>query len=247
MSVTAFDALGGEFLNARNALVAELAALLQRIPKLTSLSFSDGTRFADPATGDWIEGVVMPLAAGESGGAVSGASFSDDGFEIHFNEAKKMLDAGDLAGAIALLQAGANNDTSRKSAFRRKLAIATLCMRGNQPAIARPLLESLNEEVDRFSIAEWEPPLALDVLKHLHSCYQSLAGGTSAPNKQGLQQLADKVFEKICRLDVGYALASTGTKPKQRPKIPASLPKSEGKSNNGAGTVEAPDESEKVG
>lgn len=237
LTVAALDALGGDFLGVRTAVLSELAILLQRVPKLSSLMFSDGTRFADPATSDWIEETVMPvLGAAESGGAVPGVRFGDGELDTQFVEAKKVLDSGDLAGAIALLQAGANNDNSRKSAFRRKLAMATLCMRGNQPSIARPLLEDLYEDIDKFSIDEWEPALTLEVWTNLHKCYGSLAAGPSGPGKVTMQQLADKVFEKICRLDVGYALASTGAKPKT--KRPARLPKPDAQQNNGTGVVD---------
>jgi len=123
-----------------------------------------------------------------------------------------MLDTGDLAGALAHLQDGARADNSRKSTFRRRLASAALCLRGSQPAIARPLLEELEEEIKRHSLDEWEPALALDVWTHLHKCYGLLTAGPSTPGKQAVQQQADRVFERICRLDIGYALESTGAK-----------------------------------
>lgn len=223
LTVAALDAQGSEFATVRTAILSELAILLQRVPKLSTMTFSDGTRFADPATNDWIEETVMPVL-GSSGSSSSGLStrFGDGEIDNQFAEAKKILDGGDLASAIALLQGGANNDNSRKAMFRRKLAMATLCMRGNQPAIARPMLENLSEEIEKFSIDGWEPALTLEVWTNLHKCYEFLAPG-SAPNKQAMQQCADRVFEKICRLDVGYALASTGAKPKaKRPEVSSS-------------------------
>jgi type VI secretion system protein VasJ len=232
LTVSALEGLGPEFSSARNAALTELALLLQRVPKLSSLTFKDGTPFADPATSDWIEETVMPVL-NSSGSISSGVStrFGDGELDNQFAAAKKILDGGDLAGAVALLQAGANNDNSRKSAFRRKLAIATLCMRGNQPAIAKPTLENLSEEIEKFSIDGWEPALALEVWTNLHKCYEFLASG-SASNKQALQQLAEKVFEKICRLDMSYALASKGAKPKTKIIASASSPNS--KPTNGA-------------
>ena len=149
--------------------------------------------------------------------------------------AKKILEGGDLLGAISLLQGKAAADNSRKGAFRRMLAMAALCMRGNQPSIARPLLEDLNDSVEKLSIDKWDPALTLEVWTNLHKCYESLAAGSSAPNKQAMLQLAEGVFQKICRLDVGYALASTGTKSKGKPQgVP---PKTEPKQTNGGGTV----------
>lgn len=223
LTVAALDALGAEFQAVRTALLTELAILLQRLPKLSSLTFSDGTRFADPATTDWIEESVMPiLGSGEpsGGGGINVSRFGDEELEAQYKEAKRILNAGDFAGAITLLQAGANRDYSRKTAFRRKLALGVLCIQGNQASVARPLLESLDEEIGKFSIDDWEPALALEVWTTLHKCYESLAGGAPNPGKQAIQQMADKVFEKICRIDVGIALASTGVKPKTKSTAP---------------------------
>jgi len=250
MSVAALDAMGGEYLHVRESLLTELAVFLHRVPNITSLTFIDGTRFVDPATSDWIEEVVIPFLGsdGESG-VVTRTRFDDEDLDAQFTEAKKVLDAGDLAGAIALLQASANKDNSRKSAFRRKLAMAALCMRGNQPAIARPIFENLIEEVDKFSIDKWEPALALEVLMPLHRCYESLAGVPSTQNKQEMKQLTENVFEKICRLDVGSALATTGAKPKTKTgtKTAATLPKPKAKPDDGEGAVDAARKSKKGG
>jgi hypothetical protein len=53
----------------------------------------------------------------------------------------------------------------------------------------------------------------------LYECYGSLTAGAPPAGKAGLQEHADRVFEKMCRLDLSYALAATGTKPKT--KLPA--------------------------
>lgn len=228
LAVAALDGLGSEFQTVRTAVLTELAILLQRVPNLESLTFTDGTRFAEPATSDWILEVVTPvLGQGGSAGPGVGFRFLDSDLDAEIAGARKTLDGGDLAGAILLLQSNAPKDNSRRSAFRRKLGMASLCMRGNQPSIARPLLEELCGEIDKFSIDQWEPAITLDVWTSLHKCYESLASGPTSPAKQAAQQLAEKIFERICRLDVGYALATTGAKPKTKP--PAPPPKSDEK------------------
>jgi type VI secretion system protein VasJ len=219
--VAAMDALGSDFQNARMAILQELAILLQRVSKLSSLTFSDGTRFADPATQSWIEETVLPVLGGEAGGMGPGLVAGDGELAGQFDEAKKILSKGDLAGAVAYLQNGALPDTSRKARFRRRLYVATLCMRGNQPKLARPLLEDLSEEIEKFALAEWEPPLALEVWTNLKQCYESLVAAAPPAGKQLLQENAEHVFEKMCRVNVSYALATTGTKPKtKRPALP---------------------------
>jgi type VI secretion system protein VasJ len=221
--VAAMDALGSEYQHARMAILQELAILLQRVPKLPSLTFNDGTRFADAATQSWIEETVMPVLGSGEAGATGPTSTAE--LESHiaslFDEAKKLAAKGDLAAAIAYLQDGAAVDASGKNRFRLRLYMATLCLRGGQPKMARPMLEDLSEEIDKFSLAAWEPPLALEVWRSLHDCYGALAASAPPAGKPALLEHADRVFEKLCRLDLSYALTVSGTKPKsKRPALP---------------------------
>lgn len=210
-TVEALDGLGTEFSPARNAVIAELSLLLQRVPRLPSLTFSDGTLFADPVTTAWID-ETLSTTRGSAGPQGPGPAAAYGELEALLEKAKHVFSAGDLAGAIALLSTP-QADASRKGLFRRKLAMANFCMRGGQPAIARPLLEELEQDIERFSIHEWEPRLALEAWTTLNKCYETLAAGPATPAKQALQQRGEKVFERICRLDVTFALASAGIRP----------------------------------
>lgn len=219
--VAALDALGSDFQHARMAILQELAILLQRVPKLPNLTFSDGSPLADPATQSWIEETVLPVhGSGEGAGVGLAGPPLDSDLAALFAEAKKILAKGDLAAAIAYLQDGATLDISGKNRFRRRLHIATICLRGGQPKMARPLLEDLSEEIEKFAITVWEPALALEVWKNLYDCYSSLSASAPPAGKAGLQEHADRAFEKMCRLDLSYALAATGTKPKTKRPAP---------------------------
>ncbi len=221
LTVAALDGLGLDFSAVRSGVISELALLVQRVPKLRSLSFMDGTHFADVTTSTWIDEIV-DTRVGSSGPTLPGQlELQTNGqLDAQLGEARRAFEAGDLAGAIALL-ASPHADSSRKSLFRRKLVMATLCMRGGQPAIARPLLEELEQEIERFSIHEWEPALALEAWTALNRCYETLAAGPSTPAKQAIQQRGERVFERICRLDTAYALASAGVKAAHKRPEPA--------------------------
>jgi type VI secretion system protein VasJ len=219
--VAAMDAIDSDFQHARMAMLQELAILLQRVPKLPSLTFSDGTRFADPATQSWIEETVMPvLGSGEGGGIGPAGPALESDLAALFAGAKRILAKGDLAAAIAYLQEGATLDVSGKNRFLRRLHMATICLRGGQPKMARSLLEDLSEEIEKFAITVWEPALALEVWKNLYECYGSLTASAPTAGKAGLQEHADRVFEKMCRLDLSYAPAAAGTKPKTKRPAP---------------------------
>jgi type VI secretion system protein VasJ len=221
--VSALEGLGSEYGAARMAVLQDLAILHGRLPKLSLLVFADGTPFASPATRSWLEGVVLPVLGGGGSAPSSSPSGGDTRLAVAFDEARRLVDRGDLVTAIASLQAIALPPRSRRAQFERRLDVALLCVRGNQVAMARPVLEELNEEIDRSGLGEWDPPLVLDTWKTLERCYQSLAAAAPGGGKQALVEQAGRIFEKICRLDVNYALAMAGAKPGGGGK-PASVP-----------------------
>lgn len=235
-TVEALGGLGTEFLTARIAVIEELSWLLRRVPKLPTLSFSDGTRFADPATAAWIDETIV-AAQGPAEPRAPGAAVADSELEAQLEKAKQIFGTGDLAGAVELLSSP-QADTSRKALFRRKLAMSNFCMRGGQPAIARPLLEELEQDIERFSIHEWEPRLALEAWTALNRCYETLAAGPTTPAKQALQQHGEKVFERICRLDIAFALATAGIKPAVKPATGQAVEPTNGGTNGSNGTKE---------
>lgn len=72
--------------------------------------------------------------------------------------------------------------------------------------LALPQLTSLDEEIGRFALEEWEPELSLEVIHQLFLCRQRLAAGLQekAPDVQNQLQ---NLYERLCRLDVNAALA----------------------------------------
>jgi type VI secretion system protein VasJ len=209
----ALEALGDDYAPVRNAVLAETALLVGRLPDLPALTFSDGTPFADPLTRDWLENTVRPVlgegqaASGDATGASpndddSGASLADQHLE-----AQQHLGSGNLQDALAAMRDGAARDTTQKDRFRRRLYVADLCVKGQNPAVARPLLERLDEEIDRHALDAWDPPLALEVWTNLHACYEALARSAPQSQKQELGRQADAMFEKICQVDPTRALS----------------------------------------
>ncbi|HMB89415.1 MAG TPA: type VI secretion system protein TssA, partial [Rhodothermales bacterium] len=206
--VMAMDGLGAPYQAAKEAVLIETAMLLKRIPGLPRLTFMNGLPFADNATQFWIEQTVEPVLA--SGKGEGGMSEGDDKVlaEQH-DEAKKLFAEGKLREALGVLQTGARQDGSPRSRFPRRFYMALLCMQGNQPVIACPMLEDLDQEIERYSLASWEPDLALEVWTHLHRCYELLKGDENAP-QDGIDDRARRIFAKICQIDVTRALKTGG-------------------------------------
>jgi type VI secretion system protein VasJ len=208
--VTAFDALGAPFAAARDGVVEDVAGLIRRFPNVSTLTFADGTPFADVATQEWIETRVRPaLGGGDGGGGAPSGAGGSEALEEAYAEARAHLGKGDLAAGIAAL--GDASDASGRDRFRRRLYLAALCARGGRPAVARPLLEGLEAEITTHRLDAWEPALAVEVWTALHGCYVALERGASPEQKPTFIQAAARVFERVCATEPGRGLALLGS------------------------------------
>jgi len=66
-------------------------------------------------------------------------------------------------------------------------------------------LESLDEEVRQFSLEQWEPDLAVDVLRSLLQCRKKLMQDIKQPSPE-LMSIINELYSRLCRLDVVSAL-----------------------------------------
>ena len=194
----------------QKVILQETAFLVERSPWITELCYSNETPFVDGQTKNWIEKTVKPILKTGTG-AQQGATTGGDSPEIAPQIAEDLDKAMDLLSkqkwpeAVDLMQTGINAEPSRKGRFQRRLNLASLCMDAAQPGVARPLLEQLDEEIELFSLEQWEPGLCVQVWDHLKRCYQELM---SQQGNDGIyQEKSDRIFEKICRLDIRAALA----------------------------------------
>ena len=205
---SALGALGKPYEDARTAVMLDTALLVQRLPELPTLSFSDGTPFASPLTAEWLEMQVQPLLGGGDGAAQPGRTVVEDMMPVttHYEEARQQLTAGDLAGALEHMHDGAAQDTTQKEQFHRRFYVATLCVKGGKPAVALPLLEALDDLIARHALDAWNPPLALAVWTTLHQCCDQLVQQASGDERDALAKRSEQAFAKICRVDARHAL-----------------------------------------
>lgn len=202
---SALDALGAPYEAAHEAVMVDVARLVHRLPVLPSLSYSDGTPFASPLTVDWIETKVQPLLGDEGEGSTTA---SDDELPVteQYEEARQRLGGGALDEALALMREGASEDASGKESFHRRLYVAQLCMKGEQPAVARSLLDELHAAIERHALDTWNPALALEVWTTRCRCYDTLAQDAPAEKAEALLAEANTSFEHVCRMDATKAL-----------------------------------------
>jgi type VI secretion system protein ImpA len=113
--------------------------------------------------------------------------------------AMKAARAGKVQEAIGMLTREMNNERTGRGRFQRHIQLANVFLATKHEAIAYPILVELAEEIERRKLEEWEEagivaqPLAL-----LYRCAEKL-GRDDAER--------DKIYQKLCRLDPGQALA----------------------------------------
>ncbi|HYK90365.1 MAG TPA: type VI secretion system protein TssA [Acidobacteriota bacterium] len=207
--VQALSKLGTGFDPARLAVLAELAGLLHRMPGIRNLRFSDGTLFADAETRSWMDTEVLPLTSGgasrsERKSIGAGGDVAD--LDGAVGQAQSLVASGKLQEAVALFREGIAKAVQPRPRFLWRLQLAKLCLDAGRPQLALPQLVSLDEEVIRFSLEEWEPALSLEVVHQLFLCRQRLVAGLQERPADVDRQLQE-LYQRLCKLDVNAALA----------------------------------------
>ncbi len=207
--IQALTELGEKYEAPRQAILTELAGLLTRIPEIARFKFIDGSPFADPETAAWLKGEVLrPASANHPQGETKEPPAGQQSSELAeaVAEARRLMAGGKLQEAIALFKDGIAQSPLRRFRFLWRLQLAKLCMEAGKLQLALPQLTSLDEEVGRFSLEEWEPGLSLEVVQNLFKCRQRLAAATQMRSADVETQLA-QLYQRLCKLDVNAALA----------------------------------------
>ena len=194
----ALGGLGHE--QARDTVLAETAALVQRFPELLERTFSDGQPFASPATREWLS-TVAPVGGGTTRSVVTDGGESG-AFEDQLAEARKLAVGGKLDEAVENLNTLIRSDAAGgRDRFRAKLAMADACLAAGASALAEGILAGLTAEIQQFGLEEWEPKIA-------EACYRSryealaIMAGESAKSRD---ELVD-VYRQLCAVAPTVAL-----------------------------------------
>jgi type VI secretion system protein VasJ len=207
--VLALSQLGEPYHAARQTVLAELANLCRRIPDLVEFKFNDGTPLADSTTKGWIRTEVAVSAPGDANAGArpkQGGTAEAPELEAAIAESRRYVAEGKLQEAVALFREGIAGTPQKRMRFLWRLQLARLCMDSGKPQLALPQLQSLDEDVSRFSLEEWEPELCLEVVRQLFLCRQRLAAASQERQPELERQLQD-LYQRLCRLDVNAALS----------------------------------------
>ena len=205
----ALENLGEPYAGAKRALLREVGMVLARVPELAELNFNDGTPFADPATREWIEGEVKAVMGSGGGGGGGGGAGPVNKLAAKVTEAQGLVAAGALPDAVKLLMKAAAAATSPADRFRGKLAIAQICIQGEQMLIARSALEGLDRLVEQHRLWEWEPDLCGEFYSALYAAHRGMNAAMGMELTPEARARETAVFERLCQLDAAAALKFT--------------------------------------
>ena len=198
---TSLQALGPPAAAAHAAVVDATAALVRRLPTLPTLTFQDGTPFADPLTAAWLDEITRASDGGGGGQRAGGHS------EEAIQAAREAAAGGDVPGAVAALMAEAGNPRDR---FERSVAAAEMCLGAGRPDVALALLDDADDALRAHRLDVWDPGAAASALRLLYACCTALKGAPGSPQrKAALSDRADDVFARLARLDPALAMRST--------------------------------------
>ncbi|WP_313087913.1 type VI secretion system protein TssA [Pseudomonas sp.] len=180
----------------------QLALFLHRMPGLEELRFHDSTPFADAETRAWISAQVMPhvqpaQAASESPTNRGGTT---PVWEEALQEVLPHLRKDGLKSAVKKLKLGLNQARGGRERFYWQLTLARLCFQAKKYDLAKIQLESLDQTLQAKGLGDWEPDLALEVLRLLHSCCELL------PQNHAVRESKDEIYRRLCHLDLEVVL-----------------------------------------
>ncbi|MGQ7273383.1 type VI secretion system protein TssA [Marinobacter sp. V034] len=131
------------------AIRQSLKAFVDRLPKLTEMTFSDSTAFLPEAVKSWLQ----------SSGGSSGRAGSGERWEEAFETAKGALAEKGLAPAMQILEDGLAEADEPRSQFYWRLMCADLLREAGMKTLAKQQVVDLREQNRNMNLAEWEPSL----------------------------------------------------------------------------------------
>lgn len=210
-AVRACESLGSEYEPVAAAIRAELKILLADYPDLLNSSLMDDTPAANVETQTWLRESILPpppapppsnepefIPAAIPSNAPSESANGEKAPDVT-ELAMKAARAGKVQEAIGILTREIGNERTGRGRFQRHIQLANIFLATKHEAIAYPILVELAEEINRRKLEEWEEPsVVAQPLALLYRCAEKL-GRDDAER--------EKIYQKLCRLDPGQALA----------------------------------------
>ena len=117
-----------------------------------------------------------------------------------WEDAEALVRSGQVDKGLARMVQLSSRETTGRNRFQRRLLLAEACLASRRQRLARSILEELAEQIDKLQLEAWESSeLISSVWTRLYKLYKQ--GGDSED-----QEKAQKLYERLCRLDPWQAL-----------------------------------------
>jgi type VI secretion system protein ImpA len=197
-AITACDHLGEPYRLVGAALRAALLEMLRAVPGLPSMTMMDDTPTANAETQAWLK---TELELAQNSSPHNGAAVEQEPGMQPPNPFEVALDAvrgGNAERGIQLMMNELARASSPRSRFRRRTELAAVLVAAGREAIAMPILEDLEKQIDANKLEDWESgDVIAQPLVLLYRCRAKANADAAA-----LQAL----YLRICRLDPLQAL-----------------------------------------
>lgn len=190
----ALSAAGAHFAAALGVVRLECAALVERLPQLSHMTFADGTPFADGKTQTWLKGLAS--SNGEAPESPETLLIKEA-----FAQAGSLMGNDYLYGALEVLE-----DARRKlhgrdpvGCLRLRIRQMSLLCRGHRFDLAAGLADEITSGMNCDALEIWQPALALEVWQAAHEAW----GGMESEDAAGKTRQA---LLRVARLSPAAAL-----------------------------------------
>jgi type VI secretion system protein VasJ len=193
--------LGSRFDRARQAVCQETAFLLERLPGLEVLSFSDGSPFATPDTRNWLKGIAFrasptahsPLPASEENSAPGPGK--EEVIATKIAELRQMMHRGQLIEALEVVQGKLRDSPSLRENLLWRLSLCQMLVDVGKARLALPHLEQVLRDIAGHGLELYDPGLAMRGLKLAWLAFEG-------QSEQRFKDQAQDVLHQIGRLDM---------------------------------------------
>jgi type VI secretion system protein VasJ len=191
-TVESLGALGEQYKEARQTVERETLFFIQRFAGIESYTFNDGTPFADPQTANWLR----ELDGAQSGGQPAIVDSSDDvatRVAEGFDRCRELFTNGKQGEGLTVMHEQLRASGSARERYLWRLSLVRLLSMSGMEKLALPHLNELMKDYDLYHLEEWDPAMALNVLR-------TVWNGLRTQEDQESKKRADEIMSRISML-----------------------------------------------
>jgi type VI secretion system protein VasJ len=192
----------------RDMLLADLAQMLDRLPGLHRLAFSDGFPFADDSTLMWLasNARIIRFDGGEKELSPLPSSGQAEGWAETESQAQDLVSSSGLEAAFSWLR-DLPRPRGESHRARADLLMARLADQAGRQDMAISLYDNLMKDVGLYRLDSWEPDLAFEICLGLFRLLERKSARKTADNGQ-LAERMEALASKMTTIDPVRTLAA---------------------------------------